>query len=80
MKGAWLIAFGQKCLCGLQFGSLQTLVETWDGTAWTLQPSPNPGTRALLEGVSCGASQLCTAVGQALDAGGVNATLIESGN
>jgi hypothetical protein len=58
-----------------------SLVEVWDGTAWTLQPSPNHSTaRDLLEGVSCGASQLCTAVGQTQDAGGVNATLIESGN
>jgi hypothetical protein len=57
------------------------VVEVWDGTAWTLQSSPNPSTTdSLLQGVSCGASQMCTAVGQALDPGGVVATLIETGN
>jgi hypothetical protein len=62
------------------FGAFQTLVETWDGTAWTIQSSPNPGAGDQLEGVSCGASQVCTAVGQAPDPGGVEATLIETGN
>ena len=63
------------------FGALQTLVEVWDGTTWSLRSTPNPSPqRDLLTGVSCGASQVCTAVGQALDAGGVESTLIESGD
>ncbi len=63
------------------FGVFQTLVEVWDGTAWTIASSPNPSTaKDTLQGVSCATSQLCTAVGQALDAGGVPATLIETGN
>jgi hypothetical protein len=62
------------------FGDFQTLVETWDGTAWTIQASPNPSPNGdFLEGVSCGASQVCTAVGQGPDAGGVSSTLIETG-
>jgi hypothetical protein len=52
----------------------------WDGTAWSIESSPNPGTSDMLEGVSCGASQVCTAVGQAPDLGGVNSTLIETGD
>jgi hypothetical protein len=63
------------------FGSSQTLVEVWDGTAWTIASSPNPSTaQDILQGVSCGTSQVCTAVGQASDAGGVRATLIETGD
>ena len=62
------------------FGASQTLVEVWDGTAWSIESSPNPGTGDILEGVSCGASQVCTAVGQAPDPGGVNSTLIETGD
>jgi hypothetical protein len=62
------------------FGQMLTVVEVWDGTAWTLESSPNPSTGALLEGVSCGSSQMCTAVGQAEDEGGVEATLIETGD
>jgi hypothetical protein len=57
-----------------------TVAEVWDGTAWTLESSPNPSTDALLQGVSCGSSQMCTAVGQAQDEGGVEATLIETGD
>ena len=63
------------------FGALQTLVEVWDGTTWSLRSTPNPSpSHDLLSAVSCGASQLCTAVGQALDAGGVESSLIETGD
>jgi hypothetical protein len=63
------------------FGALQTLAEVWDGTRWSLRSTPNPSAaHSLLVRVSCGASQMCTAVGQALDAGGVQATLIETGD
>ena len=63
------------------FGALQTLVEVWDGTAWTLRSTPNPSpAQDLLSGVSCGAIQECTAVGQAEDTGGIPSTLIETGD
>lgn len=63
------------------FGQHQTLAEAWDGTAWTLEPSPSPSTDGgLLDGVSCGSSQLCTAVGMGEDEGGVQSTLIETGH
>jgi hypothetical protein len=63
------------------FGASQTLVEVWDGTTWSLRSTPNPSPRQdLLSGVSCGASQECTAVGQAEDTGGVESTLIETGD
>jgi len=63
------------------FGALQTLVEVWDGTTWSLRSAPNPSpAEDLLSGVSCGASQVCTAVGQAQDAGGIPSTLIETGD
>ncbi len=29
------------------FGSPQTLTEHWDGTAWTIAPSPSPGPSSL---------------------------------
>jgi hypothetical protein len=63
------------------FGQEETLVEVWDGTTWSLRPTPNPSAAGnnLLEGVSC-TSLVCTAVGQAPDAGGVEATLIETGD
>ena len=61
-------------------GQQQTVVETWDGTAWTLESSPNPGNGNILQGVSCVSSQLCTAAGMTNDEGGVRTTLIETGD
>jgi hypothetical protein len=62
------------------FGQMQTVVETWDGTAWSLESSPNPSNDSILQAVSCGSSQLCTAAGMAEDEGGVRTTLIETGD
>jgi hypothetical protein len=41
----------------------KTLVESWNGTEWAIQPSTNPQLFSLLSGVSCTASTACTAVG-----------------
>lgn len=42
----------------------QTLVETWNGTNWEAESSPNRGTQTnVLNGISCYASSRCTAVG-----------------
>jgi hypothetical protein len=42
-----------------------TLTEFWNGTAWHIQPSPNPAGSfgSYLTGVSCTAADACTAVG-----------------
>jgi hypothetical protein len=45
-------------------GKSKTLAERWDGTVWTIQPTPNPlVVRAELSGVACTSSKTCTAVG-----------------
>ena len=46
-----------------------TLAERWDGTSWTVQPTPNPAgsTDTFLTGVSCTSASACTAVGQYMD-------------
>jgi len=47
----------------------QTLVETWNGTAWAIQPSPNPPAAAegsSLSAVSCASAGSCSAVGEYL--------------
>jgi hypothetical protein len=56
----------------------QTLVETWDGSNWSVVSSPSlPGTGMnLLNGVSCISTKSCTAVGD--HSGGGNQTLIET--
>jgi hypothetical protein len=42
-----------------------SLAEVWNGTTWTIQPTPNPSgpTFNPLNGVSCTSSTACTAVG-----------------
>jgi hypothetical protein len=54
----------------------------WDGTAWRLQATPNHpyAGQNSLNGVSCGASGICTAVGGTTDPGQTPATLVETGD
>jgi hypothetical protein len=55
-----------------------TLAELWDGTSWSIQPTPNPagspGTALL--GVSCTASTFCMGVGTTLDSSGIPTGLV----
>jgi hypothetical protein len=69
-------------------GQPQALIETWDGTAWTVTPSPGTGSDpSTLNGVACGVffgaagpgGEYCVAVGFE-DSGGVSQTLIETGS
>jgi len=57
-----------------------TVVEAWDGTAWTLSPSPQAAGTAddSLAAVSCPTATTCTAVGYAVDGAGAEQTLVES--
>lgn len=59
-----------------------TLVESWNGTEWTVQESPNPSgaKSAELEGVACTSSASCTAVGTEVTSAGVEQTLAEEFN
>src|SRR5439155_5699277 len=45
--------------------SFQTLIESWNGAAWSVVPSPNViGKENFLSGISCISVTACTAVGQ----------------
>ena len=56
-----------------------SLAERWNGTRWTVQPTPNPpGTLfSMLLGVSCASPIVCTAVGAYYDERVVQSTLVE---
>ena len=58
------------------------LVESWNGTTWSVVPSPVKGTaQNQLQGVSCVSATACTAAGHYLNSGpGFPKTLIESSN
>lgn len=55
------------------------LAEGWNGTRWTIQPTPVPrgATYATLTGVSCAAERVCTAAGYYYDRAGNIETLAE---
>ena len=60
-----------------------TLAEAWNGTAWTLQPTPNPASAtddSELLGVSCSAANVCEAVGDYINKAGATVTLAEAWN
>ena len=61
----------------------QNLIETWNGSAWAITPSPNTSTSESqqLNGVSCFSATTCSAVGQADAASGPSpASLVLSWN
>jgi hypothetical protein len=61
--------------------SEKTLVESWDGTSWSVVPSANAGLPTsfnLLNGVSCVSAAACTAAGYFYGSHSPEKTLIES--
>jgi hypothetical protein len=75
----WAVGFYQE----VAFAALRTLIEHWDGTSWSIVPSPSP-TGALPAGlarVSCASLTNCIAVGSySPPIGGGFKTLIERWN
>jgi hypothetical protein len=60
---------------------VQTLVESWNGTTWSIIPSPNQGTATnYLSTVSCSSSISCVAAGFYFNASSVEQTLVEGWN
>ena len=57
-----------------------TLAEVWNGTAWTIQDTPNPvgATASELRGISCISASACTAAGDYSGSRGTPLTLAES--
>ena len=66
---------------GTLAGTTITLVETWDGTTWSIVPSPNTGAGGVseLNSVSCPSATSCTSVGDFFT-GTVSQTLVEQWN
>lgn len=57
-----------------------TLAESWNGSAWAIEPTPNPADAAAtsLQGVSCPSPATCTAVGYYLNNSDDDLPLAES--
>ena len=76
-------AVGTYEIAGFDTGLLpRTLVESWNGTKWSIGPSPNRGTSAnAFTGVSCVSATACKAVGwYQTHTAGVHQTLTETWN
>jgi hypothetical protein len=75
MKNCWAVGYDTNS------SGDQTLIEQWNGTAWTVVPSPNVigATANYLYSVSCVSADNCWAVGYSLTGPDV-ATLIEQWN
>ncbi len=60
-------------------GTQATLAESWNGTSWSIQATPNPAgaTASGLNGVSCTSATACTAVGNYTASDGTQVTLAE---
>jgi hypothetical protein len=56
-----------------------TLIESWDGTSWTIVSSPGRGTSSGLGSISCISATACMAAGFSINSNGVYRTLTESG-
>jgi hypothetical protein len=54
------------------------LVETWDGSTWSIVPSPDTGYIDGLIKVSCTSPSACTAVGGSRPRFGFDRTLLET--
>jgi hypothetical protein len=61
-------------------GHYRTLIESWNGTSWSMVPSPSPGSDSTLNSVSCASATACTAAGVHAVTGGAGETLVESWN
>jgi hypothetical protein len=63
-------------------GTQVTLAESWNGTAWHVQATPDPtgATASALVGLSCSTAKACWAVGHSYDTSGTELTLAESLN
>ncbi|TMB91861.1 MAG: hypothetical protein E6J45_04350 [Chloroflexi bacterium] len=59
-----------------------TLVERWNGSKWSIQPSPNPSgaTATMLTDVACPSTTSCTSVGNAVNSASVLVPLAERWN
>ncbi|MGO9973861.1 MAG: hypothetical protein ACLP01_13860 [Solirubrobacteraceae bacterium] len=77
--------YGVACTSGTSCTAVGdgTLIELWNGTGWSIVPSPNPSDGDLnvsphLQTISCSATASCVAVGWYVDTAGVGRPLVEA--
>jgi hypothetical protein len=63
---------------GTSTGDTLTLAERWNGTSWAIQSTPNPtgAKTSRLRGISCTATNACSAVGETITPSGTPVTTL----
>ena len=76
LSSSWCLAVGYD----LQSNQFQTLIESWNGSEWSVIPNPSPtpdlGSSNVLEGVACASATSCSAAGYSFGGSTPNQTLI----
>ena len=81
VSAAACVAVGEQAGRHANGTPVTALIESWNGTSWSVVPSPRPGYRNALYGVSCTSAVRCTAVGaNFVDTANATAPLVESWN
>lgn len=65
----WAVGGSGDNVIGIGGSPSNTLIEHWNGTAWSIVPSPSPGTNAALTGVTSSSASNIWAVGYDTPAG-----------
>ena len=74
----WCVAVGQYRERG---GSIKTLAERWDGSAWSVMTTPSEGiTAPFLRDVACQSESLCISVGWGREGGGREVAIAQKWN
>jgi len=78
VSGSWCMVSGEQTVGA----NTVSLTEVWNGSTWTVPPSPNPspGTFSNLASVSCTGSGFCAAVGEYGDSSHNNRNLVATWN
>jgi hypothetical protein len=83
LNGVWCTSASSCTSVGFEEPNITnlTLAEAWNGTSWSLLTTPNRANAGnnVLNGVSCGTKNACTAAGETTDLGQISATLVEAG-
>jgi hypothetical protein len=81
LDGVSCVSASACTAAGADYTSTQggPLIESWNGSTWSVVPSPDKDDSSAFNGVSCASANACTAVGY-YQAGALEKTLIESWN
>jgi hypothetical protein len=76
----WCVAVGAATADMISSRVSAPFIESWNGSTWSLLPSPHRTTFDTLRSVACSSPTACTAVGDSISSAGIGNTLVETWN